>query len=161
MINIPKGASMAKSSWKQGKYNPKNPEKYKGTLQIVYRSSWEQRVFYFIDIHPNILEWASESIIIPYLYQIDNKMHRYYIDVNFIINDKHGDQKRYIIEVKPYDQTIPPKPPKNKNSKAMMRYNTAMLTFQKNQDKWMAARAWAKKNGYIFDIWTEFTLGLK
>jgi hypothetical protein len=112
-------------------------------------------------MHPNILEWASESVIIPYLYQIDNKMHRYYIDVNFTINDKNGDQKRYIIEIKPYEQTLPPKQPKNKNSKALMRYNTAMLTYQKNQDKWTAARAWAKKKGYIFDIWTEHTLGLK
>jgi len=152
---------MAKSSWKQGKYSPKNPEKYKGSLPIVYRSSWEQRVFYFLDMHPSIIEWASESIVIPYLYQIDNKMHRYYIDVNFTINDRNGDQKRYIIEVKPHEQTLPPKPPKNKNSKAMMRHNTAMLTYQKNQDKWMAARAWAKKFGYIFDIWTEHTLGLK
>ena len=146
--------------WKQGKYNPKNPDKYKGTLPIVYRSSWEKRVFFFLDHHPAVVEWASESIIIPYICQLDNKQHRYYIDVNFIINTKDGEQKRYLIEIKPFDQTIPPKQPKRKSTKALQRYNQAVLTYQKNQDKWTAARAWANKNGYIFDIWTEKTLGL-
>lgn len=151
---------MKNSKWKQGKYIPKNPDKYKGTLPIVYRSSWEHRVFYFLDHNTSIEMWASETIVISYKYSLDNKMHRYYIDVNFIVNDKNGDQKRYIIEIKPFDQTIPPKLPKKKSPKAMKRYNQALITFQKNQDKWTYAKAWAKKNGYIFDIWTEKTLGL-
>lgn len=151
---------MAIGNWKQGKYVLKNTDKYKGTLPIVYRSSWEHRVFYFLDHNPSIIEWASESIIIPYKSQVDNTMHRYFIDVNFVVNDKEGNQKRYIIEIKPFDQTIPPPTPKNRTSKAIQRYNQAVLTFQKNQDKWVAARAWARQNGYIFDIWTEKTLGL-
>ena len=149
-----------KNNWKQGKYIPKNPDKYKGTLPIVFRSSWEKRVFFFLDHHPSIIEWASESIIIPYMCQVDGKNHRYYIDVNFIINTKDGEQKRYIIEIKPLDQTIPPKAPLKKSSKAIQRYNQQILTYQKNQDKWSAARVWANNNGYIFDIWTEKTLGL-
>ncbi len=151
---------MKNSSWKQGKYNATNQDKYKGTFPIIYRSSWEHRVFYFLDNNPSIIEWASESIIIPYRSQVDNKMHRYYVDVNFIVNDKNGEQKRYIIEIKPLDQTIPPKMPNKKTQKAIQRYNVEVLTFQKNQDKWNSARAWANKNGYIFDIWTEETLGL-
>lgn len=151
---------MARNNWKQGKYEIKNPIKYKGTLPVIYRSSWEQRVFYFLDNNSSILEWASESIVIPYKYQLDNKMHRYFVDVNFIVNDRHGNQKRYLIEIKPFDQTLPPKTPKKKSSKAMQRYNNAVITFQKNQDKWNHAKAWAKKHGYIFDIWTEKTLGL-
>ena len=151
---------MSKTGWKQGKYEAKNKNKYKGSLPIVFRSSWERRVFYFLDNHPAVIEWASESIIIPYLYQVDNKMHRYYMDVNFIINDKDNNQKRYLIEIKPYDQTIPPKTPVKKTAKAMNRYNQAVLTYQKNQDKWTAAEVWAKKNGFIFNIWTERTLGI-
>jgi len=100
------------NSWKQGKYEAKNPDKYKGSLPIIYRSSWEHRVFYFLDHNPSILEWASESIVIPYVYQLDNKQHRYFIDVNFIVNDRHGNQKRYLIEIKPLEQTLPPQPPK-------------------------------------------------
>lgn len=146
--------------WKQGKFEAKNPNKYKGSLPIIYRSSWEHRVFYFLDHNPSIIEWASESIVIPYVYQIDNKPHRYFVDVNFIVNDRHGNQKRYLIEIKPFDQTIPPIMPKKKSPKAVQRYNKAIMTFQKNQDKWTHARAWAQKNGYIFDIWTEKTLGL-
>lgn len=151
---------MSKNGWKQGKYDLKNPSKYKGTLPVIYRSSWEHRVFYFLDNNPAIIEWASESIIIPYKSQVDNSMHRYYIDVNFIANDRQGNQKRYLIEIKPYEQTIPPKTPTKRTPKAVQRYNQAVLTFQKNQDKWLYARAWAKNNGYIFDIWTEKTLGL-
>lgn len=146
--------------WEQDKFNPKNPDKYKGTLPIVYRSSWERRVFFFLDTHPAIIEWASESIIIPYKNQVDGKMHRYYVDVNFISNDRDGNQRRHLIEIKPLAQTIPPKAPTKKSAKSIQRYNMAVLEFQKNQDKWMAARAWAKSNGYIFDIWTEETLGL-
>lgn len=147
-------------SWKQGKYDVKNMDKYKGKLPIYYRSSWEHRVFYFLDFNPSIISWASESVIIPYKCQVDNEMHRYYVDVNFIVNDKDGIQKRYLIEIKPFDQTLPPQTPIKKTPKAMQRYNQAVLTYQKNQDKWMAATAWANKNGYIFDVWTEKTLGL-
>ncbi len=151
---------MAQGAWKQGKYDLKNADKYKGTLPIYYRSSWEHRVFYFLDYNPNIISWASESVIIPYKCQIDNKMHRYFVDVNFILNDKDGNQKRYLVEIKPYDQTIRPELPSKKTPKAMQRYNMAALTYQKNQDKWEAAEKWANANGYIFNIWTEKTLGL-
>jgi len=151
---------MKKGNWKQGKYEPKNPEKYKGTLPIIYRSSWEHRVFHFLDHNSSIIAWASETIVISYKYKLDNKLHRYFIDVNFIVNDKDGKQKRYIVEIKPFDQTKPPVLPKRKSPKAMQRYNQALIAFQKNQDKWEYAKAWAKKNGYIFDIWTEKTLGL-
>jgi hypothetical protein len=147
--------------WKQGTYEPINKEKYKGSYPIVYRSSWEKRVFYFLDTHPAIIEWGSESIVIPYKFTIDGQMHRYFIDVNFIVNNKKGEQKRYLIEIKPFEQTQPPIQPKRKSQKAIQRYNQALLTYQKNLDKWKAAKEWAKKRGYIFDIWTEKTLGLK
>jgi hypothetical protein len=151
---------MAGGTWKQGKYELKNQSKYVGTLPIFYRSSWEHRVFHFLDTNPAIIQWASESIIIPYKCQIDNKIHRYYVDVNFIVNENSGIQKRYLVEIKPYNQTIPPKMPSKKTPKAVQRYNQNLLTFQKNYDKWTYAKVWAEKNGYIFDIWTEKTLGL-
>lgn len=151
---------MAKSKWQQGTYEPLYPEKYKGSMPIVYRSGWERRVFYFLDTHPAIKRWGSESIVIPYRFQVDGKMHRYFIDVDFEVEDKDGNIRRYIIEIKPYEQTLPPKEPKRKTQKAIKRYNNEILTYQKNQDKWKAAEEWARKNGYIFEIWTEKTLGL-
>jgi len=151
---------MISNKWKQGKYDLKFPSKYKGTLPVIFRSSWEHRVFYFLDNNPSIIEWASETIVINYKYQLDNKMHRYFVDINFIANDSENIQRRYLIEIKPFSQTIPPKPPMKNSHKAMQRYNQEVMTFQKNQDKWLYAKAWADKNGYIFDIWTEKTLGL-
>lgn len=144
-----------KRSFSQGEYRPKNPEKYKGTLPIIYRSSWEQRVFYFLDTHPSISEWSSESIVISYLYKVDNKPHRYYVDVAFKALDKVGTLTYYIAEIKPYNQTIPPKPVTTKNPKAVARYNREALEWQKNQDKWEAARKWADQRGYKFIILTE------
>lgn len=146
--------------WKQGKFTPANRDKYKGKLPIIYRSSWEYRVFFFLDSNPAIIEWSSESVIIAYKSSVDNTMHRYVVDVDFIVNDKDGVQKRYLIEIKPYDQTIPPVSPKKMTPKAIQRYNHELLTYRKNSDKWTYATAWAKKNGYTFDIWTEKTLGL-
>ena len=151
---------MSNKAWKQGKFEPRNKNKYKGSLPIIYRSSWERRVFYFLDMHDGIIEWASESVIIPYFSQVDRQNHRYYIDVNFKVIDKNGELKHYLIEIKPYEQTLPPKQPTTQSKKALQRYNQAMITYQTNQDKWKAASDWASKNGYIFDIWTEKTLGL-
>jgi len=151
---------MSKKNWIQGEYKLKNPEKYKGTLPIIYRSSWEQRVFYFLDTHPSIIEWGSESIIIPYKSPIDNQIHRYYIDLHFTVKNKKGEIKKYLIEIKPKKQTKPPKEPKRKTQKALERYKKEQLEYIKNKAKWEAAEKWAKHKGYIFQIWTEETLGL-
>jgi len=151
---------MSKKNWIQGEYKLKNPEKYKGTLPIIYRSSWEQRVFYFLDTHPSIIEWGSESIIIPYKSPIDNQIHRYYIDLHFTVKNKKGEIKKYLIEIKPKKQTKPPKEPKRKTQKALERYKKEQLEYIKNRAKWEAAEKWARHKGYIFQIWTEETLGL-
>ena len=151
---------MKNKNWSQGEYKLQNPNKYKGTLPVVYRSSWEQRVFYFLDTHPSILEWGSESIVIPYKSPIDNQIHRYFVDLHFTVKNKNGEIKKYLIEIKPKKQTEPPKEPKRKTQKALERYKQEQLEFVKNQAKWEAAKKWAKNKGYIFQIWTEKTLGL-
>ena len=71
---------MSINNWKQGKYDVRNINKYKGTLPVFYRSSWEHRVFYFLDHNPSIIEWASETIVIPYKSQIDNKVQKVLFD---------------------------------------------------------------------------------
>jgi len=146
--------------WSQGEYKLVNPDKYKGTLPVVYRSSWEQRVFYFLDTHPSILEWGSESIVIPYKSPLDGQIHRYFVDLHFTVKNKNNEIKKYLIEIKPKKQTEPPKEPKRKTQKALERYKQEQLEFVKNQAKWEAAKNWAKNKGYVFQIWTEETLGL-
>ena len=55
------------------------------------------------DNKKHILKWSSEEIIIPYIYPIDNKKHRYFPD--FLNQTTKG---WFLIEVKPQIQTKPP-----------------------------------------------------
>lgn len=134
----------------QGIYKPKNPEKYRGNASnIVYRSGWEKACFVWCDKNPNIVEWSSEEIVIPYLYEVDRKYHRYFVDLK--IKTKGGDI--ILIEIKPKKETEPPK-----GSKKTKRYVTEGLNYVKNMNKWEAAEKYAKKKGWKFQIWTEETL---
>ena len=65
----------------KGRFAPERPEKYKGNARnINYRSMWERKVMSSLDRNDNVLEWASEEIIIPYESPLDGKLHRYYPD---------------------------------------------------------------------------------
>ena len=67
------------------------------------------------------------------------------------ILDRNGISRKYIVEVKPYDQTIPPKT----RSRVTRSYIKECQTYAVNQAKWEAARAWCKAKGYIFIILNE------
>lgn len=141
-----------RNKWKQGLFNPRHPEKYKGSLPIVYRSGLELKVMRFFDENRNVVSWGSESIVIPYRKPTDNKVHRYFTDFNVVIRDSNGNDLKYLIEVKPYKQTIPPKDTGRKSHKTLL---MEKVNYSINMSKWTAAREWAKKNGYIFNIITE------
>ena len=65
----------------RGGFRPKNPAKYKGNpTKIIYRSLWEFKVFKWLDLHPQVIWWQSEEVVVPYRSPIDGKMHRYLID---------------------------------------------------------------------------------
>ena len=67
--------------YKQGFFTPRFPKKYIGDpTNIVYRSGWEKRVMQTLDENSNVLRWASEEIVIPYISPIDNRPHRYFVD---------------------------------------------------------------------------------
>jgi len=64
----------------KGRFKPKQYKKYKGDpTKVIYRSMWELRFMKYCDKTPNILEWSSEEIIIPYR-GLDRKVHRYFPD---------------------------------------------------------------------------------
>ena len=63
-----------------GTYIPNNPNKYKGTKKIIWRSSWELKFMKYCDREPNIIEWISEPFPISYYLPTDKKWHRYYPD---------------------------------------------------------------------------------
>ena len=147
---------MAKN-YKQGIYNIKNPSKYRGNAaNIVYRSSWELRVFKWMDDNPNILEWASEECVIPYKSPVDNKFHRYFPDIWAKILSTDGRTKTYLIEIKPYNQSIEPAVKK----KITKQYITEVCTYAINQAKWKAAREYCLDRKWEFKVLTEKDLGL-
>ena len=104
------------------------------------------------DNNDNVLEWTSESVIIPYISPFDNKAHRYYVDNKVVI--KEGDKiVRYLIEIKPDKQTKKPVTKRSTKKKSTIMYEN--YTYVINQCKWEAARKWCDKHGYKFLILTE------
>ena len=140
-------------AWKQNFYVVKNPEKYLGDVNnVFYRSSWEEEAFKFCDNNPNVLKWASEEIVIPYMCPTANgglRPAKYYPDLYMEYRNAAGRVCRELIEIKPRKQT---KPSRKKNPKVKMMENAV---FMKNQLKWQAADEWCKSRGIKFRILSE------
>lgn len=142
----------------QGKFTPKNPQKYSGDVTgIVYRSSWELRAFLWCDSTSAVISWSSEEIIIPYRCPTDNRVHRYFPDLKLQIKYPSGQVITYLVEIKPDKQTRPPNTPKRKTKQ----YINEVLTWGKNDAKWKAAKEYCLDRGWEFKILTEFDLGIK
>ena len=130
----------------RGRFIPKNPQKYLGNAdKIIFRSSWEVRLFQWLDRTPAVLQWASEEFSIPYLSPFDNMVHQYFPDALVIYKDKFGNLKKEIVEVKPYKETI-------LTPKASERDKMALAL---NQAKWKAAARFAEMQGMNFRVLTE------
>jgi len=110
----------------------------------------------FCDHNESILEWGSEEIVIPYRSPLDSKIHRYYVDFYIKVKNKDDQIKKYLIEIKPKNQTIPP-PATKKQTKL---YKNKVLTFLKNRAKWEAASDWCEDRQMQFLILTEDHLGV-
>ena len=137
----------------QGRYRVKNTSKYKGDFtQVVYRSSWEKYAFRWCDDNSSVIEWSSEEVVIPYLYEVDKKYHRYFMDLKI----KMSDGKTFLVEIKPDGQTKPPT-----GQRRTKRYLNEGMTYVKNMNKWQAASEYAKDRGWHFVIWTEKNEPLK
>jgi hypothetical protein len=141
------------TQYKQGIYKVCHKEKYKGNVNnCIYRSSLELRAFRFMDHNPNVLEWSSEEVIIPYKNPLDKsgKLHRYFVDLYAKIQNKEGIVKKYLIEIKPSSQVVPPKP--SRNTKGLLK---RQAEYVKNRAKWDSATQYGKQKGMIFTILTE------
>jgi hypothetical protein len=148
----------------QGRFKPKNPQKYAGDpTNIIYRSGWEFKLMRYLDIHPDVVEWGSEELVIPYRSPIDGRIHRYFPD--FIVKqiNSNGKKETILIEVKPKAQTRPPDVSKAKTAtgRASRRYITEVKTWGINQAKWKAAQEFCKDRGWKFQIMHEDHLGVK
>ena len=141
-----------------GKYRVQNKEKYVADLQeCEYRSSWELRYMKYLDKQPNVLEWASENVIIPYYNPVEKKTRRYFVDFYVKVRTTEGFIKKYIIEIKPFSQCNPPK----KQKRTSNGYRSALKAYIRNQAKWKAAKKWADRRGWEFIVITEKELGIK
>jgi hypothetical protein len=134
----------------QGIFTPINKHKFIGQFAI-FRSSFERRFMLWADSNPNVLEWNSERIIIPYKSPVDDRWHRYYVD-NFVVLKEGNNIVKYLVEIKPYKQTIPPVASKRKKKSTMIYESTQWAI---NQAKWEAADKFAKSKGYKFIKITE------
>ena len=149
----------------KGRYYPKNRDKYKGDpTNIVYRSQYELTYMRWCDTQPNVLEWSSEEVIVKYRSILDEenerkknirtkRWHRYYVDFYIKVKKKDGSTQKYLIEVKPYHETVAPifeGTKKTERTKAMQ-----LKTWIVNNAKWRAAEEYCKQRGMIFKKVTE------
>ena len=173
-----KPLSEEKTRFHQGYYYPTNTEKFLSKTNI-YRSSWELKFFQWADRNPNVIKFAAEPIAIKYLNPITNlkycyennlnpkdphnwKEANYYLDAWMELKDINGQAQKYFIEIKPYAQTIKPKPILESSSlKEHKAYNRAAQTYLVNLEKWKAAIKFCNEKGVKFIIITEKTLGDK
>ena len=133
------------SRWAQGNYVILNREKYVGNGTPRYRSGWELSFMKFCDTNDHVLQWASESIAIPYRHPITGKMTQYIPDFLITYRNRDNTVRAELIEIKPKSQSVI-ESKMNSKDRAVVAINYA---------KWDAATKWARKNGLSFRVITE------
>jgi hypothetical protein len=100
----------------------------KCSKSFKYRSGWELSVATYLDLSDNVISYEYETLEIPYLLKEDK--HIYIPDFLVYYKDK---PQPMIIEIKRQDK----------------------LGDRKVMAKTKAAREWAEKNNYSYQIWTD------
>ena len=131
--------------WNQGTYQPNNPKKYIGDHKPIFRSSWELSLMRWCDGHPDVINWGSECVKIPYWNPFKNKVSTYVPDFLIVYRDKNGNQKAEVIEVKP----------KKEVTMETARTEHDKMSVILNTSKWESAQQYCKKNGLTFRVVTE------
>jgi hypothetical protein len=135
------------AKWAQGVYEIKNPHKYVGIGKPRYRSGWELTFMMFCDNNKNVLQWASESIRIPYKNPLTGKQTIYVPDFLVVYQDKNGRQIAEMVEIKPAKEAL------IENNKRPSERTRAVIAV--NHAKWQAAQAFCKRTGITFRVITE------
>jgi len=133
------------SRWAQGNYVIINREKYAGNGTPRYRSGWELSFMKFCDTNDHVLQWASESIAIPYRHPITGKVAQYIPDFLITYRNRDNTMRAELIEIKPKSQSV--------IESKMNSRDRAVVAI--NYSKWDAATKWARKNGLSFRVITE------
>lgn len=109
----------------------------------------------FLDNNSQILRWSSEEIKIPYVSPLDGRVHHYFPDYYVEYINRSNEVIQEIVEVKPLNQTTPPKKSKGKSNKTAL---YEQQTYAVNSAKWKYAMQWCDKRGLKFRIMTEKSL---
>ena len=133
------------SKFAQGSYTVKNPQKYVGKGAPRFRSGWEFAFMTFCDNNDHILQWASESISIPYRNPLTGKQTIYIPDFLITYRNRNNQVIAELIEIKPKKQSVI-------ESKTSQRDRAAVAV---HYAKWDAAMKWCKRNGLTFRVVTE------
>ncbi len=80
------------------------------------------------------------------------------VDNFILLKTKDNQIIKYLVEIKPLKQTLPPKTT-NRKKKSTLIYEQVMFAI--NQAKWDAARAWCSNHNCKFLILSEKELGIK
>ena len=131
-----------------GRYKVKNRNKYSGDPdKVIFRSLWEANAFKWCDTTSTVKSWSSEEVVIPYLYEVDKRYHRYFMDLKIT----YTTGKTVLVEIKPDKENRPPEFKGRRTKK----YLNEGMTYIKNMNKWSAAQSYAADRGWGFEIWTE------
>jgi hypothetical protein len=99
----------------------------------------------FCDSNDHVLQWASESIQIPYRHPLTGKQTIYVPDFLITYRTRNNTMRAELIEIKPKKQSVVESKMSSKD-RAVVAINYA---------KWAAATAWSKRQGITFRVITE------
>jgi len=133
------------SKFAQGVYKVENTQKYVGNSSPRYRSGWELAFMRFCDSNDNILQWASESIVIPYRHPLTGKISNYIPDFLVTYRTKNNKTFAEVIEIKPKKQSV--------IEGKMSERDRAVVAV--NYAKWDSAQKWCQRQGLVFRVITE------
>ena len=133
------------SKFAQGAYQLKNPAKYVGKGVPRYRSGWDLSFMRFLDNNDNVMQWASESIQIPYRNPVTGKQSIYVPDFLITYRTRQNTLIAEVIEIKPKKQSIIESKMSNRDR----------MVVAINYAKWDSATKWARRQGLTFRVVTE------
>jgi hypothetical protein len=136
------------SKFAQGPYTVKNTAKYVGKGVPRYRSGWELAFMRFLDNNDHVMQWASESIQIPYRNPITGKQSIYVPDFLITYRTRQNTLIAEVVEIKPKKQSV---------IESKMSNNDRMVVAI-NYAKWDSATKWCNRNGLKFRVITEFDM---
>ena len=99
----------------------------------------------FCDTNDHILQWASESVTIPYRNPLTGKMTNYIPDFLITYQGSNGKTVGELVEIKPRKQSV--------IEGKMSERDRAIVAI--NYAKWDMATKWARRNGLTFRVINE------